>query len=105
MALLLLRLLALAALLVMPFGMAAPASAHGSAAMAAEGHCAPDSKPDRADKSIAMSHCAGSCTALPSEVPVAPRVALGSALQPVLHKPDRPTTEAPEIATPPPKLS
>ena len=70
------RLLAIAAIILMPIGMGmVPAAAAARASHATmggpEGHCGqkPDSK---SGKSMAMQ-CAGSCSALPAE-PAAPRV-------------------------------
>ena len=104
----LLRLLALIALVIMPFGMtsapALAAPAHHDMAMAGAGHCDEQQDSDRATVQDRMD-CTAACTALPA------------ASAPVLAPPLKPTTPrtiaivAPfhgvilEIATPPPRLA
>lgn len=97
-------LLALAAMLLMPFGMSAASAApshRAPMAMAAMGHCG-DSAPGR---SPAPSHsdCAISCTALLATTAQAPEPARLAAL-PALPRLAEPFSGlVPETATPPPK--
>lgn len=97
------RLLALAALILMPFGMGGAASAAiPQIAVAAERHCGDHQKPDDHPAKMDM-HCA-SCSALPAS-----SFALGpSELRPELPRIILATTAISdnelEIATPPPKL-
>lgn len=65
------RLLAIAAMILMPIGMgmtpaaAAASSSHKTMESSAEGHCG--QKPDSDDGKAMPMQCAGSCSALPSE--------------------------------------
>lgn len=106
MAVLVLRLLAIMAICVMPFGMTAPASAlPGGAVMKVDGHCGDTSAPDQHKKSVPQVHCVASCTALPA-VPIA--VSPPQRLAPELPQPQlasRLVGQQLEIATPPPKRS
>ena len=104
---LLVRLLALAALLLMPFGMSAPAAAAEHHAPASQGHCDGTGEPSgkKTDGALPQAHCAAACTALPlqPDVPVKPGFAraeppVGTALYGRVG-------DQPETATPPPKLS
>ena len=101
----LLRLLALLALVLMPFGMAgAPAMAQPMPtqhAMASMGHC--DEQRDQDEAPVSKMDCTAMCTALPATDAPAP----APALQPIV-----PRTIAiavpfagiePELATPPPR--
>jgi hypothetical protein len=98
------RLLALAALLMMPFGVTGPTMAAAvSAATAEAGHCAEHGKP--AEEPVKMQvHCNG-CSAIAAIEPPAP-VAEFRPRAPRLVTAMHPGTGIePEIATPPPKLS
>ena len=102
-----LRMLALIALVIMPFGMtAAPAQAqpvHHAMAMAGNGHCDEQQDQHRAPTRN-QTDCAAACTALPAPA------------EPILARPLKPKAPravalvAPfhgivlEIATPPPRL-
>ena len=104
-----LRLLVIAAFVLMPFGMTGAAASiepmpadHSAMAMGA-GHC--DEQPDKDKVPAAKMDCTATCTALPAADAWVPL--------PVL-KPTAPRTIAmavpfsgiePEIATPPPRLS
>lgn len=100
---LLFRLLALAALFLMPFGMSTPAAAahHKSGS---QSHCDGSSQPDQGS-TMPQVHCAAACTALPDQ-PLTPTVARFSrALPPAIPAMYGMIGEQPETATPPPKLS
>jgi hypothetical protein len=68
------RLLAMAAMILMPIGMgmtpaaAAAPSSHKTMESSAEGHCG--QKPDSDDGKAMPMQCAGACSALPSEPPI-----------------------------------
>ena len=103
MASLVLRLMALLALVLMPVGMsAAPAAAMAPQAMSSE-HCGGHDE-DRGQPASRDMHCAA-CAALPAIA--APQA--GSDLRPELPRLVRSTHARPnsilEIATPPPKLA
>lgn len=104
---LLLRILAAVALLLMPFGMGAPAFAASQHGSSTQGHCNSDTTPtpDHQGKAMGQMHCAGTCTALPQQPTAAPSstVLVAQPAPPLLSH--RMPGEQPEIATPPPKLS
>ncbi len=103
----LLRLLAIAALLLMPIGMGmtpAAAATHATVSTAtAEGHC--DGAPQgKAAKGQVGLHCSGACIALPAEParadaqPVLPGPSLAAGSVQTFHG------TAPPPATPPPRV-
>lgn len=99
-----LRLLALVALLFMPMSMgnSAAAATHSTAAATADGHCQDHQKP--AEKSPKMDmHCA-SCSALPAAEAIVDTSALKPATPRQMTVTDDIAGNEPEIATPPPKL-
>ena len=104
-----LRLLAIAAFVLMPFGMSGAAASTGpmpadhSAMATGAGHC--DEQPDKDKVPAAKMDCTAMCTALPAADTWVPLSVL---------EPTAPRTLAiaapfsgiePEIATPPPRLS
>ena len=101
------KLLLIAAILLMPFGMAAPAAAashHAPAATAAMGHC-----PDRAPASghqDGISECTMGCAAsLPAISGPADQLLLAIAAPDVGAPVERLTGLHPETVTPPPRIS
>jgi hypothetical protein len=108
MAAVVLRLLALVALIIMPFGMAAtPALAQpADQAMAAghgmpAGHCGDQQAPEKAP---AKMDCTASCTALPASVAPTPKPLLKPKVLRTITISVPFADIEPEIATPPPRL-
>ena len=100
---LLFRLLAIAVLVLMPFGMSTPAAASHHAS-GSQGHCDGSSQPDQG-KTMPQVHCAAACTALPDQPLTAAAARFSRALPPAISAMYGMTGEQPETATPPPKLS
>ena len=103
---LVLRLLAVAALFLMPLGMVTPASAHGGeVTLTTDGHCGDADAPAGSRKTLPQVHCAASCTALPAIPAVVPSLAPVAPDLPHPAVATRIVGQHPEIATPPPKDS
>jgi hypothetical protein len=105
----LLSLLALLALALMPFGMAAPATAAPAGheavmAMDANEHC-PQESSSGLEKSVPGSHCVAACSvllphpAMIAPAPLQPRLKLAQRTAPTL------ADCTPETSTPPPKVA
>ena len=102
----LLKLLTMAALLFMPFGMGAAtaAPAHGAAmAMTGTGHCGEPAR-DQAPRS-SHSDCAMSCAAVPADKLHVSEPAQIASLPAAAPIPPALVGVHPDTATPPPKLS
>lgn len=104
----LLRLLALVALLLMPFAMgpspaAAAPGAHAGAGTMHEGHCTDCSEHDSGKAAISL-HCSAACTALPAESPGAPALMLFPRAMPDAQLVHGLAGAIPPPATPPPRL-
>ena len=101
----LLRLLALAALVVMPFGMSAASAgpAHHAPAAAAAGHCDEQGGQPAEDPGDRLAGCTAGCSMFIAEIapPEAPIVLLGQAMTGMVEQ--RWSSLPPETATPPPK--
>jgi hypothetical protein len=103
------RLLAIAAMILMPIGMgmtpaaAAAPSSHKTMKSSAEGHCG--QKPDSDDGKAMPMQCAGACNALPSE----PAITLIPELTPMAcHTAGRVKIlhgVLPALSTPPPRTA
>ena len=99
-----LRLFALAALLLMPLGTGSMvAAAAPPTAVSGEGHCGDHQKPADAPTKMSL-HCA-SCSALPASSDVADLSDLRPELPRLIVASAVPHENELEIATPPPKLS
>ena len=99
-----LRLLALAALILMPLGTGSMVvAAETRSAASAEGHCGDHQKPADAPAKMSL-HCA-SCSALPASDAAVELSDLCPELPRLIVAAKAPSQNELEIATPPPKLS
>lgn len=101
------QILALFALLLAPAGMlgshAAMAMPHGAAA-GTPNHCADQQAPAEEDRQ-AMLDCAIACTAIPAADPLSPSEQMVSSPALLMGRTPAFVGSAPELATPPPRLS
>lgn len=97
----LIRLAALVAVLLMPFGMPAPALA--LPAPTASGHCDGHEQPAE-EPAKAQAHCTA-CSALPALAAPPSQAAVLPSTPRMIARMDMKPETIPEIATPPPRLS